>query len=83
MERDPLPNAMNVLVQLACGCVKISPEAKLWANVLGLKRAAPKNLYPEKLVIIRRRESIDLLDCTKEIRTNIYSFEYGPLFYDS
>ncbi len=72
MERVPLPNAMYVLFQHAYGCVIISAEEKLWAEILGPERAAPHNLDPQKPVVIGRRESIDLLDRTVEIRTNIY-----------
>jgi GntR family transcriptional regulator len=72
LDRAPLPNAMYVLFQHAYGCVIISAEEKLWADTLGAEKAEPYGLDPATPVIIGRRESVDLMDRTVEIRTNTY-----------
>ncbi len=71
-ERAPLPNAMYVLFQHAYACVIISAVERLWAGMLGEKKATPYGLNPATPVIIGRRESLDLLDRVVEIRTNTY-----------
>lgn len=72
LDRAPLPNAMYVMFQHAYSCVIISAEEKLWAELLGIEKAEPYGLDPATPVIIGRRESVDLLDRTVEIRTNTY-----------
>lgn len=71
-DRTPLPNAMYVLFQQAYGCVIISAEEMLRADILGPKNAQPHGLDPQTPVVVGRRESVDLLDRVVEIRTNIY-----------
>ena len=72
LDRAPLPNAMYVMFQQAYACVIISAEERLWAELLGHKRAMAHDLDATTPVIVGRRESLDLLDRVVEIRTNIY-----------